>query len=262
MEASLMPMKREFLMQLAKAESFFQEGRSHDLGNNGQPRDKFRAMVLYSRAVNLGSAEAALHIGLLFREGAVLTKCRESGYRYMLRFFSKAAALGCADGLYHLYEEFHRGVRVRKNQAIAARFLHKAAMRGSIRAMAVLGLQTISRGNEADGRRLLERALLAGYGDAGYYLAMFYARQRNDSMAMLKCLRAGARRGSDRCRKRLEYICESGLNSRTCSQGQVQGLLVPPPATSSQGWSTAWTDELFPLAPWIVRHTLAAGKSA
>lgn len=204
-----MPTKQEFYAKLTKAEILFQQGLRYHQGYSGSNGKKI-ALSLYNKALHLGSARAALYIALLFKEDPASLGIMEDARRYMLKFFSTAAVMGCPDGYYHLYEECCNGSCGLASRAVAEKYLRRAVQEGSIKAMTTLGNRAISSGRFENGQRILERALLAGNGDAGYYLARFHAHQRNDNLAMLHCLHMGGRNGSVKCLRMLVDIYKTG----------------------------------------------------
>lgn len=204
-----MPTKQEFFTKLTKAEALFQQGLRYHQRYNGSNEKKI-ALGLYNKALHMGSARAALYIALLFKEDPVSLGIEEDARRYMLKFFSTAAMMGCPDGYYYLYEECYNGSCGLGSRDVAEKYLRRAVQEGSVKAMTTLGNRAISNGRFENGQRMLERALRAGNGDAGYDLAQFHINQRNDNLAMLCCLHMGGRNGSVKCLELLVDIYKTG----------------------------------------------------
>lgn len=218
-----MPTRREFYAKMTRAEILFQQGLRYHQGNNGSSGKK-AALNLYNKALHLGSARAALYIALLFKEDPVSLGIMEDARSYILKFFSTAAHMGCPDGYYHLYEECGSGSCGLDSHSIAGKYLRRAVQEGSIKAMTALGNRAINSGRFENGQRMLERALLAGNGDAGYHLAQFHTNQRNDNLGMLYYLHMGSRNGSVKCLKMLVDIYENGTHGQPVNQDYAQGI--------------------------------------
>lgn len=193
-----------------EAETLFQQAVDCHMGRNGMSSDVKSAQKLYAKALMKGSPKAALNLGYLYKTDANLHPDRDTRHKYMLALFLRAAQLGCPDGLYCLYEALERGQGLPKDQFKANRLLKKAALNGSVMAMARLGAKYIIAGNAKEGVFWLNKALAEGNGDAAYDLAIYEKTKNRDIVAMIGFLRQGSKLGSVKCIRTLAFIYELG----------------------------------------------------
>ena len=193
-----------------EAECLFQQAVDCHIGRNGRDSDLKSAQKLYAKALKKGSPKAALNLGYLYKTDVNLQPDREKRHRYMLAFFHKAAQLGCPEGLFCLYEALERGQGIPRDHLKANKLLKKAALGGSVMAMARMGALHIIAGNAKEGIFWLNKALAEGNGDAAYELAVFEKNTNRDIAGMIGFLRKGARMSSIKCIRTLAFIYELG----------------------------------------------------
>lgn len=191
----------------SEAKALLQRWLSHESGGSGEPHDLNTAKEPYIMVLNKGSAKAALSLGrqLKYRATGSCNK-KDDDRGHMAGYFAQAAKMGAPDALYCLHDLCSQGAGVPKNNAKAA----KLPEGGSPQGMTRLGLERIGRDKLNEGKAWLTKALSEGDGDAGYHLASLYYAVERDVDSMIRYLREGAEKGSEKCIRRLVMIYEQG----------------------------------------------------
>lgn len=231
-----------------EAEALFQKGLSYELSGNGDSYDPDVAKELYILALNKGSAKAALKLGRQIKRRATGSCKKADDLGHMVRYFVQAAKMGSPDALYCLHEACSRGLGVPKDSVKAAKLLEGAAQGGSPLGMTRLGLDRIGRDRLNEGKIWLTKALSEGYGDAGYHLASLYYAVERDVESMIRYLREGAEKGSEKCIRRLVMIYEQGQFGQEVNLPLAEEYLALLPANKAGVSRRAASSESVPEA--------------
>ncbi|NAR48248.1 hypothetical protein GPS60_11510 [Acinetobacter haemolyticus] len=99
-------------------------------GWNGINEDKGKAFEWCTKAANQDHVYAQVYLGLMYEaEENILS------YKRAFEWYSKAANKGFADGQYHLGRMYASGLGVKQNKNLALQWLKKAADQGNISAI-------------------------------------------------------------------------------------------------------------------------------
>lgn len=218
----------------AEVEALFQQARDRETGRKGDSLDYVLAAELYQRAVDLGSAKAAINLGILYRMKEVLVPNGSSQLDFSIRMYVKAWDMGCPDAMAHLAYAQDNGWGLPRNPRKAAAMLRLGAESGSPVCMMSYGKLLHDRGREkgdpalrAEGVAWLTRALEHGNGKAGSVLGDIYGSKYRgetpDAEKMIRFYREGAKQGSRFCLWRLSWVYkgDSGQKNGDRHDGQI-----------------------------------------
>ncbi len=192
-----------------QAEELYQLGRQYRYGH-GVPIDKAQAEKLFKQALAMGNAKAAIQIGQMYMWDFSLLYSEAKREKYMIAMYEQAAKMGCPEAYLSLAECYEKGWGVKADKQQALALLAKAAEMGSPKAMEYYGVILVKNGQVENGRKLLERSMALGNGDAGVGIATIYQFYQKDAGGLIEALRAGARLGSKACIQHLTLIYLDG----------------------------------------------------
>ncbi len=192
-----------------EADKIFQLAVDYHKARKGMPWDLAKAEELYEEALAMGSAKAALNLGLIYRQDYYSRPHQAERLKYMMALFEYAEEMGCPEALTMQAEAYWEGWGVRKDQKKAEALIRKAAEKGSLMSITNLGSNLYDDGRHEEGKAWLEKALKLGCGNAGEFLAQIYRREKN-AEKMIYYLREGAKLGSAECLLSLSLIYNMG----------------------------------------------------
>ena len=106
-------------------------------GTNGAEKDVKKAIELFMRAAEAGSAEAANCIGIAYRDG--VEGIIEQDYEVAVKWFLRAAEMGSKEAMHSLYLRYQFGQGVQQSDSEALRWLTKSAETGHAICQRILG---------------------------------------------------------------------------------------------------------------------------
>lgn len=187
-----------------EAEELYQLGRQYRYGH-GVPGDKKKAEKLFEQALAKGNAKAAIQIGQMYMWDFSPLYPEAKREKYMIAMYEQAAKMGCPEAYLSLSQCYEKGWGVRANEKKSLEMLRKAAEMGSPKGLEFYGIYLVKSGLVEEGRKLLDRSMALGNGDAGVGIGTIYQYQK-DSSGLINALRAGAKMGSKACIEQLTII--------------------------------------------------------
>lgn len=146
----------------------------NDARQASEARDYARALRLLAPLAERDHAEAQIQLGLLYFHGHGVPEDDAAAFRW----FGRAAALGSADGMYHLANLYVFGLGVPKGETDpdqrAAQFYFEAARRGHAAAQHALGILYLTgkgvQQDQAEAVKWFRRAAAQGHTEAQRYV--------------------------------------------------------------------------------------------
>ena len=179
-----------------EAERFYQEGLDYSKGLRGRQKDLQKAIKAYGKALELGSAKAAINLGAMIRsEDLWDLDIQSDRYAKMNAFFLKAIEMGCSEGYNQLAYSYRVGLGVDVSISQYEALLESGIQKGSTGCMASLGQYKRSIGDIERAKQLLQQALDAGYGTAVVELHKIHQEQ-GDVKGQLTVLRQAGKLGN------------------------------------------------------------------
>jgi len=190
------------------ARFIFQAGRAAH-----SRRDYDRAMVLYRKASEAGSAAGASGAGFLYERGLGVPQSDAEASKW----YEKAAGLGYGPAMNNLGQLYHYGRGVTQDYKEARKWYEKAAALGNANAMTSLGF-SYDRGagvaqDYTEARKWYEKAAALGFGQAMSNLGFLYEKGRGvtqDYREARKWYEKGATLGNAFAMNNLGALYDSG----------------------------------------------------
>ena len=124
-----------FVMIAQTAEEYYLKGKNYYEGTNGVSKDYAEAYKWFSKAAEMGNANAMNGLGLIYEFGRGVTK----DYNEAAKWYRKSAEQGYAKGQANMGYMYEAGNGVEKDYNEAAKWYRKAAEQGYARGQANLG---------------------------------------------------------------------------------------------------------------------------
>ncbi len=188
-----------------EAERLYNLGLDYRNGMRGMPFDIKKAIKCYEEAVQLGSAKAAINLGIVLRQAYVDEPNEQEMLELSVKYFQKAVDMGCPDGYYHWSYVTEKGWGTRTSKLESKKLMEKGVEEGSYACMAGLGMIMKAERKQEEAQVWLQRSLDGGYGLAAEPLALLYFA-KGDLEAEVRVLRQGARLGDRMSLARLRVL--------------------------------------------------------
>lgn len=129
------------------------------------PKDTARAEQLFEKALDMGNARSALHIGEMYLSDYSGKFPAANRAKYTVIMYNQALKMGCPGAYIGLAKCYENGWGVRTNARKTIELLKKGAKAGSPKCMEFYGAYLIKeKGRIGDGRQWLRRSIDIGNG--------------------------------------------------------------------------------------------------
>lgn len=178
-----------------EAERLYTLAKDYSWGKHGMPFDREQAVKCYKEAIELGSAKAAINLGILYRMMYVMEPNEQEMLQEMNRLFQQAIDMGCPDGYLYLAYSYQEGWGVRASDRKARELMQKGVEQGSYACMSGLAQILVSEDRVEEAKIWFQRALDGGYGPTADGYRMIFFREGNLEKEV-DVMRQGARIGN------------------------------------------------------------------